>query len=83
MFEELAPCPKALGEGDQRGRPIAADWIRHAAFSCLMAYSPSGQVYHDMATHNIVDGTEGFGDGSACASSFDDSLPTCYSKHIH
>jgi hypothetical protein len=40
-----------------QSQSTASGMYVHAAFSRLMAYSPSGQAYTDMATHNIVDGT--------------------------
>ncbi|KAJ7805407.1 heme peroxidase [Mycena olivaceomarginata] len=45
----IRPCDLFIFSGANSGRSDAADWIRNA--------------YHDMATHNIVDGTGGM-DGS-------------------
>ncbi|KAJ7877784.1 heme peroxidase [Mycena leptocephala] len=53
------PCDLFLFDGSHSGRSNAADWIRTA--------------YHDMATHNVADGTGGM-DGSDAGDGFQNTI---------
>ncbi len=59
----LDPCSR-FNFGDTVNRSNVADWIRTVCVSCALdAYaadlSVTLQAYHDMATHNVADGTGG------------------------
>jgi hypothetical protein len=57
----IDPCFNFLG-GSTTGRSNAADWIRtvrHIPSFWQLRIPYIAQAYHDMATHNITDGTGG------------------------
>lgn len=63
----VIPCTDTLS-GSDSGRANAADWIRTVSDQDLLYFHVMltiscclimGQAYHDMATHNVEDGTGG------------------------
>ncbi|KAK7045241.1 peroxidase [Favolaschia claudopus] len=54
MASFISPCDSFISGGIETGRSNPADWIRTATHGPFFNYA-----YHDMATHNVADGTGG------------------------
>ena len=56
----INPCDTFAFGDDNTGRADAADWLRTVrSVSTFPVRANSTQAYHDMATHNVADGTGG------------------------